>query len=275
MKSYPYQGTYSSYAGGGYQINLNNLNNMNLKHLQENNWIDQKTRAIFMEFALMNVNIDSFMYGVVLFEFLPSGNVIKRLTLLPLNLSVEAITNMASMSNLCNIIYLVFIIFYILKKLHKAFKIEKWDHFKNFWNYIDWFIIVFSIMSFTIWLYRLYASYNIFRDVRNKNSSIVNLQFVSGWNDLLSALLGLVSSLGFFKFLKLLKYNKNIFYIGLTFKMCAGDLSSFFLMFGIMFSAFAQIFYLIFSQDLLKFQSIISSIETCFEMMLGKFEVSI
>lgn len=96
---------------------------------------------------------------------------------------------------------------------------------------------------------------------------------MSGWNDILSMMLGLVSSFGFFKFLKLLKFNKNIFYIGLTFKLCLDDLSSFSILFAIVFSAFAQVFYLIFNQDLWKFQSMISSVETCFEMMLGKFEV--
>lgn len=117
--------------------------------LQKYKWIDEKTRAVFMEFGLMNVNIDSFMYGIILFEFLPSGTILKSLSLNPLNLSVEAITNMASMSNLCNIIYLGFIIIFILKKLFKAFKIEKWGHFKNFWNYIDWLIIAFSIGKYS------------------------------------------------------------------------------------------------------------------------------
>ena len=124
-----------------------------------------------------------------------------------------------------------------------------------------------------IWLYRLYASYTIFRDVKQKSSAIVNFQFVSGWNDTLSMMLGFVSAFGYFKLLKLLKYNKNIFYIALTFKLCLGDLSSFAVIFGIIFSAFIQVFYLIFNQDLIKFQSILKSAETCFEMMLGKFEV--
>lgn len=145
LKSYPYSGVYSSYSGGGFHINLNNMNNKNLFTLQENKWIDEKTRAVFIEFGLMNVNIGSFMYGIILFEILPSGNIVKTMTLNPLNLSVEAITNMASMSNLCNIIYLAFTVLFILKKLYKAVKVEKWSHFKNFWNYIDWIIIIFSI----------------------------------------------------------------------------------------------------------------------------------
>ncbi len=86
-------------------------------------------------------------------------------------------------------------------------------------------------------------------------------------------MLGLVSSIGLFKFLKILKFNQNIFYISLTFKLCLGDLSSFTVLFVIIFAAFTQVFYLIFSQDLSKFQSMLGSMETCFEMMLGKFEV--
>jgi hypothetical protein len=145
LKSYPYTGVYTSYSGGGYHVFLNNKNNDILEELQKQKWIDEKTRAVFIEFGLMNVNIDSFMYGNILFELLPSGNVISTLTLSPLNLSVDAIYNMASMSNLCNMIYLAFTIAFILKKVHKALKKEGWSHFKQFWNYVDWAIIVFSI----------------------------------------------------------------------------------------------------------------------------------
>ena len=98
-----------------------------------------------MEFGLMNVNIDTFMYGIILFEFLPSGNILKTFRLNPLNLSVKAVTNMVSLPNLCNMIYFAFIILFILKKLYKAFKVEKWSHFKSLWNYVDWLIIAFSI----------------------------------------------------------------------------------------------------------------------------------
>ncbi len=153
LKSYSHTGTYTTYSGGGYHIFLNNQNNDVLEKLQLMKWIDEKTRAVFIEFALMNVNIDSFMYGVILFEFLPSGNVIKSFTLNPLNLSTEAIYNMASMSNLCNMIYLAFTIVFILKKVHKALKKEGWSHFKQFWNYVDWAIIVFSICKRNLLIY--------------------------------------------------------------------------------------------------------------------------
>jgi hypothetical protein len=110
--------------------------------------------------------------------------------------------------------------------------------------------------------------------VRKKSSAIVNFQFVSGWNDMLSIMLGLVSAFGYLKFLKLLKFNHNIFYISLTFKLCFGDLVSFAVIFGVAFASFLQAFYLIFNQDLSNFQSLLKTATSSFQMMLGKFEVS-
>ena len=80
--SFPYFGVYNEYLGGGYTYELVNSHNKtqvynSLSLLQKMNWIDKQTRAVFIEFSLYNPNVNSFSYSVILFEFLPSGNLIK------------------------------------------------------------------------------------------------------------------------------------------------------------------------------------------------------
>lgn len=45
--------------------------------LQKLNWIDRQTRSIFIEFIIYNPNINMFSITTLLFEILPSGNLLK------------------------------------------------------------------------------------------------------------------------------------------------------------------------------------------------------
>ncbi len=47
-----------------------------LEHLQDNNWLDYYTRAIFMEFTVYNPNTNLFSYVNYVMEFPPMGSVI-------------------------------------------------------------------------------------------------------------------------------------------------------------------------------------------------------
>jgi polycystin 1L2 len=91
LDSTPYSGVYKSYRGGGYvfrvlkNFTLEELQN-NLTALQQMNWIDRQTRAVFIEFSLYNPNIKLFSYCTILFEILPTGNIISSSRFEPINL---------------------------------------------------------------------------------------------------------------------------------------------------------------------------------------------
>ena len=78
--SYPYVSLISTYLGGGYVFEMHwdtfdEIAN-NLTFLQSSNWIDRQTKAVFIEFNLYNPNIGLFSYCYILFEILPTGNLI-------------------------------------------------------------------------------------------------------------------------------------------------------------------------------------------------------
>jgi hypothetical protein len=49
----------------------------NFTFLDQQNWIDRQTRAVFVEFNTYNPNIKMFSYNYLLFEFLPTGSILK------------------------------------------------------------------------------------------------------------------------------------------------------------------------------------------------------
>jgi hypothetical protein len=79
LNGYAIAGMYSTYSGGGYVYEMRGTKSFlkgNLTLLQNNNWIDRKTRAVVVEFAVFNPNINLTVVAEILFEFLPSGGII-------------------------------------------------------------------------------------------------------------------------------------------------------------------------------------------------------
>lgn len=74
--SLSFGGAYGSYPGGGYVIDIHSqpdgrrlLETLQFRH----NWLDLKTRALFVDFAFYNPNVDLFLITRCVMEFLPSG----------------------------------------------------------------------------------------------------------------------------------------------------------------------------------------------------------
>jgi hypothetical protein len=89
ISSYPMSARYGSYFGGSYLYAMNgNVGNIisNFTLLEENNWLDKQTRAVFVEFNVYNPNVNLFTYCYLLIEFLPTGSLVVSSRLSPVGL---------------------------------------------------------------------------------------------------------------------------------------------------------------------------------------------
>lgn len=97
----------------------------NISVLQSLNWIDRATRAIFVEFTAYNPNIDLFLYCTVLFEFLPTGSIVKSYQIKPMNLFSEVRQDTLVFKIAFFLVYLAFIIFFMVKEIKLVIKLKK------------------------------------------------------------------------------------------------------------------------------------------------------
>jgi len=276
LKSYPFFGKYDEYRGGGFVFKMiGNSSEMinNLTLLQSLNWIDRQTRSVFIEFSLFNPNINLFCYCNFLFEILPTGNIIKSHQFSPINLLDISRNNFVSFRVICNLVYLVFIGVIMFHEIKLASKL-RWKYFLQFWNYVELVIIGFSWAAFSMYLYRLYSAQKILDIFKNSNSEYINLQYVSYCNEMIGMCFGFCCACGTLRFLKLLRFNRKIIIYMVAFKNCARELLSFGFIFMIIWMGFIQTFYLIFNVSSSQFSTIVKTMETCFQMVLGKFEVN-
>jgi polycystin 1L2 len=279
LQSYPYLGLYNNYMGGGYVLPLKeDLVNLskNLDLLKNFSWLDRQTRALFIEFSLYNPNVNLFAYSTILFEILPTGNIIKSYKFYPLSLLDDTQSNFISFRLICNLIYICFVIFFMIKEAKLLFRLRI-EYFRQFWNYVELSIIAFSWAALAIYLYRLYAANNItneFKQNSSLSSYFVKLQVISYWNDILGILFGFLSFFGTMKFLKLLRFNRRISFLVMTLRYAFSELVSFSVNFSVFFLAFVQLMHLMYHQHLSGFSNIIKSMQTSFEIILGKFEAN-
>lgn len=128
LNGFLYTGAYASYSGGGYVYEMRGSRAEiigNITQLQTSNWIDRQTRAIFVEFTVYNPNINLFSYCTILFEFLPTGNIVSSYTFLPMNLFADTTEDVVVVKMAFYAVYLGFIIFFMIKEIRLVIKLKR------------------------------------------------------------------------------------------------------------------------------------------------------
>ncbi|CAF0957173.1 unnamed protein product, partial [Didymodactylos carnosus] len=276
LDSYGYAGDHATYSGGGYMYEFRGRMIdiiQNITMLRDLSWIDDKTRAVFIQLNMYNPNVNIFTFVTFVLEFLPTGGVFTEARFEPLSF-LEFTDGSALFKLICSILYMVFIIYYMTHEIRLLIKMKR-AYFKDFWSYTEWGIITCSWGGFGMYLWRLYEGNRISTLFAKTNGyTYINLQVASYLNDVLTFLLGFCCFFGTLKFLRLLRFNRRMSILAITLQEAARDLLSFGLVFSIVFMGFLCLFYLIFVTELLECSDLLKTAQMCFEMMLLKFNVS-
>jgi polycystin 1L2 len=275
LDGYPLIGLYNTYWGGGYVYEMRGQKSYlvgNLTLLQKNGWIDRQTRAVIVEFTVYNPNINMFAVAEIIFEFLPSGTILKSARFDPISL-LNHYTGFALFTLVCDIIYVIFIIYFMVTEIRAVIK-NGAKYLLEFWSLVELAIICFSWAAVAMYAYRVYAGNKVLDFFKETSGyGYYKLQYVAFWNETLRYCLAFCAALGTLKFLKLLRFNKRISFLSSTIKHSAKELIAFAFMFFIIWCAFVQLMYLFFQDKTIGFSTFIRAMTTCLEIMLGKFQV--
>lgn len=132
----PYWGTEAFYSGGGYVISLGDdtvYASNTLAAMESLSWLDQYTRAVFVEFCTWNPSTNLFNQVQIAFEFTPYGAVIPNAVIESINLyrysGSQGIINMVS-----EILCAVFIIFLTITTIYSM--VRHRSELKSVWNWL-------------------------------------------------------------------------------------------------------------------------------------------
>ncbi|CAF3847329.1 unnamed protein product [Adineta steineri] len=273
LDTYTYVGEYGTYSGGGYVYefrgSLSDLKT-NLSTLHQLDWIDEKTRAVFIQLTLYNPSVQLFTAVTLLAEFLPTGGVFTIARFEPINFY----TFQSILQLVCTILYIFFIIYFMIIEIQLLFELRL-KYFHQFWSIIQLGIIGCSLGSIGVYFWRFQETNRISQLFEETNGYVyINLQFAVYVNDILTFLLGYCCFFSMIKFVQLFRFNQQISLFSETLKSCAKELILFLIMFAIVFMAYVSLFYLLFMSQISSCSSLLRTAQMLFEMTLMKFDAS-
>jgi hypothetical protein len=241
----------------------------NITKLKESEWINRQTRAVLVEFSIYNPNINMLAVFELLIEFLPTGHLITKSRIEPFILFDIKENNSYLIRQIFNVIYLICISIMIIKEIFNVFK-YKLKYLTKFWNYVELLIIIVSACGLAIYLHKQERGERVLEFFRRTfGYDYYKLQDISLWNEVFGYSIAICAFLGTIKFLKFLTFNKIIGYLSATLKLSLNSLFSFMIIFFILWFAFIQLQYLLYSSFLLRYSTIIYSMTSGFLTILG------
>jgi hypothetical protein len=265
-----YLADFSTYLPGGYVYkmigDLQTVQN-NLLSLQEMNWIDQRTRAIIIDFTVFNPNINLFAFCTFVFEILPSGTIISTVNIVTMNLWD---TTRQIIATVLISVFLGILGALMLKEL-KAIKRLGKKYIRQFSIYLDWPMFICSWVSLPMFLYKLYALNSLLNNMSQNGITYVNLSTMVAWNTALGTLLAFSTFFATIKLIKLLRYNMKLSFLMKAIERCIKDLVAFLSIALILWLALTQLMFLFYYEKTNGFGTFVKSMATNFKILLRHF----
>ncbi|XP_023225224.1 uncharacterized protein LOC111626157 [Centruroides sculpturatus] len=270
----PFFGKLDVYGGGGYVVPLRGSREQlkeELYRLEKEDWTDAGTRAVFAEFSVYNAQVNLFGVIELVAEFQPGGGVV------PFH-RIDAIRLMRYHQGfglfvmICELTYVIYTIYFTVREAKKIRKDRK-EYFQSYWNLMEVAVVSLSYASIIIYIYRMIVTKRILKVFeKTEGNGYVKLQFVASVDEVFGYLMAFLIFISILKFIKLLRFNKRMGVLYSTLQQCSKDLKSFFIVFGVIYFAFVQMFYIVFGVTLQGFKDFITSTETAFSIMRGVFD---
>ena len=274
LQTFTQVGRLSYYGPGGYVIRLQGTRSQILKRLnilQKNQWIDKRTRAVFLEFSVYNANANLFSTCTILMEF-SSGGIQTKWMMEPVKLMKVSSNAGDTLIYCCEIMFVVATLIFTLQQLLEMKK-QKCSYLTHYWNITEIIIILLSYIEVFFYVYRgTLTSAATQEFARTKGNEYVRIDLAVLIDTYYHYFLSFIMFFSLLKLIKLLQFNKQINSLSLTIKLCWEELSYFFIFFAIIFFSFCALFNMLFMQHLKDYSYFGTSVMSTFKMMLGKFK---
>ncbi len=270
--SVDYPARFTAYPGGGYVIDLINGSHAeeNIAMLRRHGWIDLKTRAVFVDFAFYNPNVDLFLVCRIVFELMPTGLVkpfssYRVVRVQGGGFGFSEPTTRTQNGLLCAMIVLIAWLFWDevseiykesreYKSLYKALK----HHCSDFWNMMDIFTLILAFILLYLQFYQYSTVSKLIEDPNNLNpSQLQTLGFWAQQAQNIAGLQGMVLWLKVFKFAAVTHKLEKLFKALSRSIPAALDLL---FVYFILIVAFSVSGHILFGHDVPLFESMMSSL---------------
>lgn len=271
LHNLPLQGLRGVYGGGGFVADLGYTKSSALRvihNLQNNSWIDEKTRAVFVEFMIFDSSTNLFSAASYIFEALPLGGATTFERINTMSLYGARSTGTRSMSAVCELIVLLMVFYFIVAEAIKIWK-EKFEYFKSAWAYVEIAQILAATAMVVLSFFRRYHTTKLVNRIHKNPFETTSFHYAVLWSDLENALMAILVFILTVKVLKILKFNVHISSLAASMARCRTKIISYSAVFMVAFLAFMQIALLVFGSTTKAYSSVSEVFRTQFGMFIG------
>ncbi|XP_071117914.1 uncharacterized protein [Haliotis cracherodii] len=268
----PFVGLHATYSGGGYVQELPRLPDSArgvMDNIQSSDWIDQYTRALFVEFSLYNPNVNLLSVVILVFEFTNLGGVFPYYQIFTSKL-YHYRGEFEQFVAACEAIFLIYVIIFTYLEIKKYRQMSTSEYFEDTWSYVEIIILALSYTVFGLFIQRIVTvDYSIKLYKESMGQSFVSFYPAASSDIILQYVMAALSVFIILKVFKLLRFNLRMSILAGSLKRCKGILFQFFIKIFLYTMAFACFSLLVFATELQEYSSFGQSLITLFNFALG------
>lgn len=274
LGSFDSWGRFAVYHGGGYLANLgyNKLAATRvINDLVENNWIDSRTRAVIVEFSLLNPSTNIISVMSYFYEILPSGfsGTFKSYGMLRLA-STDSQAHNAYLFFV--LLFGVFLLCYFIIECIKLFR-HKCSYFKSLWNWMG----VFQIFTASLALiFQAIKSQRVAKTLgKLKENPFIPVSFHQAlfWSEAETVALCITSAIATLRLLKCFHFNHQVIKLSSFMRSHLPSLVSFFVIFCVLSTGYALSGMIAFGSENVLFSSFGKAFISQFLTIIGNNEL--
>ncbi|XP_019624437.1 PREDICTED: polycystic kidney disease 2-like 1 protein, partial [Branchiostoma belcheri] len=272
----PDSGEHGTYYGGGYLVELSNSSSADMElidELQEMDWIDDNTRAVFIEFIVYNANANLFAVFNLLAEFTNLGRAFPQGEIMVVRLYPYT-TAWGFVLLGCHGLFLLVSLYLAFVEVRRILSLGT-EYFKMFWRVVELVLSLLALAEIGVHLYTAYLILGFNTSQKDSNSGderYNKYKQAASWEKINTYILGWLVCVACLKMLYLCRFNKTIQRGPKVVRRAQGKLLSFLVIFVTVFMAYSQFSYLVLGTKLTKYGSFVRTMQTLFGVMLGDMD---
>lgn len=267
-------GRLAKYPGSGFMVPLVNTPKnarMQLKMLRNDEWIDDQTRAVFVELSVYNPPTGFLCTVKLIAEFLPTGNVVTTSQLHSINFQLYADKIIVSRIKI-EIVYIFCLLVLTIHDINNIYDAHKngYTLWRGFWSVLDYctlfsgwtgvYMYIDRYIKIHLALEKFVATPYYYIDFHKAAQSDIYFGYCLG------ALVFLVTV----KIVDLFIVHVKVKQMTLIIHNSIIELASFSIPFAILLSVFSQVFYCLYSPYMAEFSTVSGSFGQTFAFVLGE-----
>lgn len=271
LNSLSYYGRNTRYDGGGYVADLgydSQTASRVVINLASNDWIDERTAAVFIEFTIFQPSTSLFSVAKFLYEVYPAGKPLSKARFNTLSIYGTSDPSLRSVLVACQIILLLLIAYFLLLEIVKICR-QGCLYFGSFWNWMNLLQLISAITTVSFFFFKEKYVSSFVKHVQANPFETASADYVLFWSDLELIVLSVVVFIVTVKFLRIIRFNRHVCQMVSSLKLSSPHITSYSALFFVIILAFTLFGVLVFGNDLESYHTFIEALVTLIQKFLG------